>query len=66
MKGRCGIDLGIVDAVDGAGRGEVKDTGGAPDRGEEGGRVEEVDLEEVESLGGALEGSKVRRLSLVP
>ncbi|RZR83316.1 hypothetical protein BHM03_00009914 [Ensete ventricosum] len=66
LKVRRGIDLGILDAVDGAGRGEVKDTGGAPDRSEEGGRVEEVDFEEVESLGGAIEGSKVRRLSLVP
>lgn len=59
------VDLGIVNAVDDAGRGEVEDADGASDCGEDGGRVEEVDLEEVEPRRRALQRSQVLRLAFI-
>ena len=44
-----GANLGVVDLIDDAGRGEVEDAGAAIDGGEYGVVVEEVDLEETEA-----------------
>lgn len=65
LKG-VGTDLRILDAVDCARRGKVDDAGAAADGGEDGVRVEEVDLEEAKAVGGAREASQVRCLGLVP
>ena len=43
------IDLRIMDLIDDAGRGQVEDSGAASESAENGGVVEELDLEETET-----------------
>ena len=60
--------LGVEDAVDDAGGGEVEDAGAAPRSGEHGGAVEEVAPEEADAAlvaGGGGERAEVVRLGLV-
>ena len=49
-------DLRVLDAIDNTGGGEVEDTCSALYGGEEGGRVEEVDMEEAETKANVIEG----------
>ena len=46
-------NLGIMDLIDDAGRGEVEDTGAAINSAENGGVVEEINLEETETSFGS-------------
>ena len=49
-------DLRVLDAIDNTGGGKVEDTCSALYGGEEGGRVEEVDMEEAETKANVIKG----------
>lgn len=58
-------DLGVVDLVDNAGRGEVEDAVAAAHGGEDGVVAEEIHLEEAEARGRSVEGLKMLRLGFI-